>query len=132
MAGKWVFCSAFIGREQSAGQGVIVGGGGRGRFRRREKFPVAILGFALSLRAPMQQSIHGHKVMERIAAAGRKLSRSQIIADAEAAFGADARFHTCAAENLTVAELLDFLEGREKLVGGDDAMELAAGSACDH
>jgi len=70
--------------------------------------------------------------MERIAASGRKMSREEIVADAEATFGVDARFHTCADENMTAGELLDFLEGRGKLVGESTAMELAAGSACDH
>ena len=80
----------------------------------------------------MQKNIHGHEVMERIAAAGRKMSREEIIADAEATFGADARFHTCSAENMTAGDLLDFLASRGKLVGEDSAMALASGAACDH
>ena len=70
--------------------------------------------------------------MARIAEAGRALSREEIIADAEAAFGPDARFHTCCDENMTVSELLDFLAARGKLVGPGESMQLATGAGCDH
>lgn len=70
--------------------------------------------------------------MQRIMAAGRPMSRTEILADIENAFGADARFHTCSAEGMTADELIDFISARSKLVGPEDAMTIDRSQVCDH
>ena len=49
-----------------------------------------------------------------------------------ARFGADARFHTCSASDLTFAELIDFLQLRGKLVPAGDGVAADRGKICDH
>ena len=47
-------------------------------------------------------------------------------------FGAGARFHTCSAEDLSAAELLDFLMARGKLDMVGPALSLDARNICQH
>lgn len=77
-------------------------------------------------------SIHGHEVMERIMAADRPMSRTEILDDIRETYGADARFHTCSAEGMTATELIDFISARSKLVGPEDAMTINRDEVCDH
>lgn len=56
------------------------------------------------------QSIHGHEVLQMMIASGEPYSTASLEAAIIARFGADARFHTCSAENLSAAELVAFLQ----------------------
>jgi probable metal-binding protein len=77
-------------------------------------------------------SIHGHEVIEMIAAVGRPLSRTDLLDEIGRRFGPDARFHTCSAEDLSAAELVDFLVTRGKLHGSDHALALDPSKVCQH
>ena len=79
------------------------------------------------------ESIHGHDVMHMIAEAGRAFSKDGLIAEISAKFGADARFHTCSAENMTAGELVDFLIARGKFQSSDEqALTLDTSAICQH
>lgn len=71
--------------------------------------------------------------MHMIAEAGRAFSKDGLIAEVSAKFGADARFHTCSAENMSGSELVDFLIARGKFETSDDqALTLDSSAICQH
>ena len=81
----------------------------------------------------IMESIHGHEVIHLIANTNRTLSKAGWLNKINEAFGTDARFHTCSAENMNAGELLDFLASRGKLTGNDDALSLdQAKKICKH
>ena len=73
---------------------------------------------------------HGHDVMEWLRKAG-PLPREALLSGAEKEFGADCRFHTCSQQDLTAAQLLDFLLSKGKLAQADDGIRLAM-EPCAH
>lgn len=80
----------------------------------------------------MSDSIHGHEVLNMMLASGKQYTRESLEADVAAKFGAAARFHTCSAENLTAAELVEFLERRGKFTGGEAGFNTTASQICSH
>ncbi|MCM2323490.1 MAG: YecH family protein [Oligoflexia bacterium] len=79
----------------------------------------------------MNESFHGHDVMQMMSDADRGYTRESLLAAIETRFGATARFHTCSAEGMTGAELLDFLLARGKVVEADDGLRFG-GHTCGH
>jgi probable metal-binding protein len=77
-------------------------------------------------------SIHGHEVLDFIAESRQALAQSEWVAAIEAEFGPDARYHTCSAENLSAAGLVEFLVARGKLAGDATALALDASQICHH
>ena len=55
-------------------------------------------------------SVHGHEVLNMMIASGESYSTESLTTAIEQRFGADARFHTCSAENMSAAELVTFLQ----------------------
>ena len=47
-------------------------------------------------------------------------------------FGADSRFHTCSADNLTPEDLITFLNSRGKLTPVDGGFVFGQSQACGH
>ena len=47
-------------------------------------------------------------------------------------FGADARFYTCSAENMTAADLVEFLDARGKLVQHGAGFNTSPEVMCKH
>jgi len=83
--------------------------------------------------ANAQASTHGHEVMRLLGAAGPEgITRAQLAATVAEQFGADARFHTCSAEGLTLDGLLGFLSERGKVVERSDRVHVEMGKMCDH
>ena len=80
----------------------------------------------------MNESIHGHEVLEMALSAAQPLTRESFEARVNARFGPDARFHTCSIEGLSCAELLDFLTRRGKLVLSNGALAADASKICKH
>lgn len=78
------------------------------------------------------ESIHGHEVMQLIADSTEARSQAGWIAAIGEKFGADARFHTCSAENLSAPELLQFLAERGKFAEQAGGITLDASEICDH
>ncbi|SPW33129.1 putative metal-binding protein [Edwardsiella tarda] len=64
----------------------------------------------------MSTSIHGHDVMHMMLASATPYTRETLIAAIAQRFGADARFHTCSATDLSAADLVDLLAARGKFV----------------
>lgn len=53
-------------------------------------------------------SIHGHEVLQMMLASKECWTVASLEAAIHRRFGAEARFHTCSAENLSAAELVAF------------------------
>jgi probable metal-binding protein len=76
---------------------------------------------------------HGHEVLHMME--GNSYATKQQLIDAIISrFGADERFYTCSAEDLTAAELVDFLEARGKFMpaAGPDSFTVDTSKVCNH
>lgn len=65
-------------------------------------------------------------------ASGKSYTRESLIADVITRFGADARFHTCAAEDMAADALVDFLEAHGKFVPRPGGFQTSAHLMCNH
>mgnify|MGYP001342056176 CR=1 FL=1 len=65
-------------------------------------------------------SIHGHEVLTMMLKSRKSFTRESLVKEIIATFGADTRFHTCSAENLTAQELVEFLDSKGKFVPHED------------
>ncbi len=76
---------------------------------------------------------HGHEVLHMME--GNNYSTKQQLVDAIIErFGVDERFYTCSAENLTAAELVDFLAERGKFMPGSGSSDFTVDitKVCNH
>lgn len=77
--------------------------------------------------------IHGHEVLHMME--GKSYATKQQLIDAIIErFGKDERFYTCSAENMTAAQLVDFLEERGKFMpcGEKDDFTVDSTKICNH
>ena len=63
----------------------------------------------------MTQSIHAHVVLEMAMSTPTPPSHDELKLTLAKQFGDDARFHSCAASDMTIDEMLDFLVSMGKL-----------------
>ena len=80
----------------------------------------------------MSASVHGHEVMHMMLQASTPFTKASLIADIEQKFGAETRFHTCSAENMTAAELVEFLERKGKFIPAGDGFCSSEDKICRH
>jgi len=80
----------------------------------------------------MPQQIHGHEVIEMMVAANQVYTRPSLEAAIIGKFGADARFHTCSAENMDAAGLIEFLAQRGKFTAGASGFSINPEEVCQH
>jgi probable metal-binding protein len=63
---------------------------------------------------------------------GEAYTKATLCAAIVERFGADARFCTCSAENMTPAQLVEFLEQRGKFVDAGEGFTTQRDKICDH
>ena len=80
----------------------------------------------------MTQSIHGHEVLNMMIDSGRQWTSATLIAEIEQRFGADARFHTCSADGMSAAQLVEFLRQRGKFIDSDEGFATDPSKICQH
>jgi probable metal-binding protein len=80
----------------------------------------------------MSESVHGHEVLHFMVECGRGFSRESLIQAVTERFGPEARFHTCSAEGMTAAQLVDFLAARGKFVDTADGFSTRPDRICNH
>jgi probable metal-binding protein len=80
----------------------------------------------------MPDQIHGHDVLEMMTASKQAYTRESLREAIIARFGADARFHTCSAENMDAAALIEFLARRGKFTGGPGGFSVDPAKVCQH
>ena len=78
----------------------------------------------------MSESIHGHQVMEMMAASNKSYTRAALKADIGEEFGENARFHTCMLSDLTAEGLIGFLASKGKFVESEAGISLPEGNLC--
>ena len=76
--------------------------------------------------------VHGHEVLEMMLASGKPYTKRSLTAEILSTFGSDTRFHTCSAEDLTAAELVEFLEARGKFIPQAEGFQTSPDLMCKH
>ena len=77
-------------------------------------------------------SIHGHEVLQMMLASGECWTAASLEAAIHRRFGAEARFHTCSAENLSAAELVAFLQKKGKFIAAEEGFNTHESKICRH
>lgn len=77
-------------------------------------------------------SIHGHEVIHMIQESVTPWVRADLLAAVAGRFGAQARFHTCSAQDMDAEGLLDFLEAKGKFVPGTAGIVMDPTKVCNH
>ncbi len=80
----------------------------------------------------MSDSIHGHEVLHFMLEHGGGFTRESLREAIASRFGAEARFHTCSADDLTADQLIDFLAARGKFVDGESGFNTQPHNTCNH
>ena len=80
----------------------------------------------------MTRQVHGHEVMQMMLDLDQSFTRGSLCEAIQERFGADARFFTCSAQDMTADELISFLEQRGKFVGRDAGYSTEADRICKH
>ena len=70
--------------------------------------------------------------MEMMLASGKPYTKQSLTAEILSTFGSATRFHTCSAEDMTAADLVDFLESRGKFVPQGDGFQTSPDLMCKH
>jgi probable metal-binding protein len=80
----------------------------------------------------MSEQVHGHEVMKMMVTSGKSYTKESLAKEIIKKFGAEARFYTCSAENMTADELIGFLEMRGKFVDTGKGFSTDPEKICDH
>ena len=80
----------------------------------------------------MTNKIHGHEVMQMMVESKATYSVESLKTAILNKFGAEARFYTCSAENLTADELIALLEERGKFIAQKEGFSTSADKICKH
>jgi probable metal-binding protein len=78
------------------------------------------------------EQIHGHEVIQMMLQSGKAYTRASLLTDIVAAFGADSRFFTCSAQNLTPEGIIDFLRDKGKFVPCEEGFQTSSDLMCKH
>ena len=74
--------------------------------------------------------VHAHEFLELVGSNDGKLTETELAAAAATKFGADARFHACFGDGLTLQELIPALIEREKIALTDGKVSLQRQNMC--
>ncbi len=80
----------------------------------------------------MNPSIHGHEVLHFMLENQDGFTRESLKAAIDARFGADARFHTCSAEDMDAQQLIGFLADKGKFVERSEGFNTEPEKICNH
>jgi probable metal-binding protein len=78
----------------------------------------------------MSESIHGHEVIGMMVESGTTYTEATLRNAIVERFGAEARFHTCSATNLSSEGLIEFLAAKGKFAPVDGGFVFGQGQAC--
>lgn len=81
---------------------------------------------------PSTEHIHGHEVIAMMMTSDEPFTRESLATKIRQKFGANTRFYTCCAENLTPEELVRFLEERGKFAPRGDGFNIDPARVCQH
>lgn len=78
----------------------------------------------------MNQSIHGHQVMEMMAESEKTYTKQALKTEIAAKFGDNARFHTCMGSDLSADQLIVFLASKGKFIESTAGMSMPEEQLC--
>jgi probable metal-binding protein len=78
------------------------------------------------------EQIHGHEVIQMMLQSGKTYTRTSLLADIISAFGEQARFFTCSADNLSPEGIIDFLQAKGKFVPDEEGFRTSPDLMCRH
>ncbi len=78
----------------------------------------------------MNQSIHGHQVMEMMAESEKTYTKQTLKAEIANSFGENARFHTCMGSDLSADQLIEFLASKGKFVESPEGVKMPEAHLC--
>lgn len=74
--------------------------------------------------------IHGHEVLHMME--GKSYTEASLLNAVIEKFGADSRFYTCSAEDMTATELIEFLKEKGKFMPIGNEFTVDTTQVCDH
>ena len=77
-------------------------------------------------------SIHGHEVLNMMIDSGESFSTASRFTAIVPRVGAAARFDNCSQQDLTAAQLVDFLASRGKFIPSDNGFNTHSSKICQH
>ena len=80
----------------------------------------------------MSETIPGHDVMHFMLESGQNFTKESLRDAVIAHFGAEARFHTCSAEDMTAEQLITLLEAKGKFVPAEGGFTTHEEKICRH
>ncbi|MEJ6123817.1 YecH family protein [Vibrio sp. 2-Bac 85] len=78
----------------------------------------------------MNQSIHGHQVMEMMAKSEQTYTKQALKAEIATSFGENARFHTCMGSDLSADQLIEFLASKGKFIESVEGVKMPEEHLC--
>ncbi|MCK5520859.1 MAG: YecH family protein [Candidatus Marinimicrobia bacterium] len=78
----------------------------------------------------MQKKIHGSEVIQMMVQSRQKYTKERLISVVNEKFGSDTLFYTCSADNLSVADLADFLLANGKFLDKDEVFTINCEQSC--
>lgn len=81
---------------------------------------------------PRMNRVHGHEVLKMMMASGNVYTKTSLTEEIVNKFGANTRFYTCSADDLTAAGLVEFLDARGKLVRLGNGIQTSPDLLCQH
>ena len=78
----------------------------------------------------MNESIHGHQVMEMMAKSEKTYTKQALKMEIETEFGENARFHVCTDSDLTADDLIEFLASKGKFVESAEGISMPEDNLC--
>ena len=79
----------------------------------------------------MQESIHGHHVLNLVREHNQPVTREELLQAMSQHFGTESRFHTCSADGLEAEQLVDLFLDKGKLSLEDNLIHFV-GCRCKH
>ncbi len=76
--------------------------------------------------------IHAHEVLYMMMASGKTYTKASLGDEIVRNFGAETRFYACSAQNMTAAELVEFLQAKGKLLPAGDGFGTSEQVMCRH
>ena len=80
----------------------------------------------------MTEPIHGHEIINLVFDHPEGIEIEHLTTLVANTYGADARYYTCSAEDLTLQELLSFLADRDKVQLVEGKVFPGGAPACNH
>ena len=76
------------------------------------------------------EQIHGHEVLSLME--GNSYTEASLLQAINNRFGADARFYTCSADNLTASQLIEFLKEHGKFMPAGNGFTVDKSNICSN